>query len=245
MEWRDQGAIISVRHHGETSAIVEVFTKNQGRHAGVVRGATSRKIAPFLQPGGQVDVSWRARLNEHLGTFTIEPIQSRAHVMSNPLALAGLNAVCALLQFTLPERESHPRLYETSIALLDSISETSDWPLDYLHWEMLLLDDLGFGLDLSECAVTGTQGDLAYVSPKSGRAVSKSGAGEWADRLLPLTPCLISDASVGVTELIEGLRTTGHFLENHLAPELGNRPLPEARARMIDRLGRLRTRTLR
>ncbi|EBA04387.1 DNA repair protein RecO [Rhodobacterales bacterium HTCC2150] len=245
MEWRDQGAIISVRHHGETSAIVEVFTKNQGRHAGVVRGATSRKIAPFLQPGGQVDVSWRARLNEHLGTFTIEPIQSRAHVMSNPLALAGLNAVCALLQFTLPERESHPRLYETSIALLDSISETSDWPLDYLHWEMLLLDDLGFGLDLSECAVTGTQGDLAYVSPKSGRAVSKSGAGEWADRLLPLTPCLISDASVGVTELIEGLRTTGHFLENHLAPELGNRPLPEARARMIDRLGRLRTRTLK
>lgn len=245
MEWRDQGAIISVRHHGETSAIVEVFTKNQGRHAGVVRGATSRKIAPFLQPGGQVDVSWRARLNEHLGTFTIEPIQSRAHVMSNPLALAGLNAVCALLQFTLPERESHPRLYETSIALLDSISETSDWPLDYLHWEMLLLDDLGFGLDLSECAVTGTQDDLAYVSPKSGRAVSKSGAGEWADRLLPLTPCLISDASVGVTELIEGLRTTGHFLENHLAPELGNRPLPEARARMIDRLGRLRTRTLK
>ena len=185
MEWRDQGAIISVRHHGETSAIVEVFTKNQGRHAGVVRGATSRKIAPFLQPGGQVDVSWRARLNEHLGTFTIEPIQSRAHVMSNPLALAGLNAVCALLQFTLPERESHPRLYETSIALLDSISETSEWPLDYLHWEMLLLDDLGFGLDLSECAVTGTQDDLAYVSPKSGRAVSKSGAGEWADRLLP------------------------------------------------------------
>ncbi|MDG1532275.1 MAG: DNA repair protein RecO [Paracoccaceae bacterium] len=245
MEWRDQGAIISVRHHGETSAIVEVFTKNQGRHAGVVRGATSRKIAPFLQPGGQVDVSWRARLNEHLGTFTIEPIQSRAHVMSNPLALAGLNAVCALLQFTLPERESHPRLYETSIALLDSISETSEWPLDYLHWEMLLLDDLGFGLDLSECAVTGTQDDLAYVSPKSGRAVSKSGAGEWADRLLPFPPCLISDASVGVTDLIEGLRTTGHFLENHLAPELGNRPLPEARARMIDRLGRLRTRTLK
>ena len=245
MEWRDQGAIISVRHHGETSAIVEVFTKSQGRHAGVVRGATSRKIAPFLQPGGQVDVSWRARLNEHLGTFTIEPIQSRAHVMSNPLALAGLNAVCALLQFTLPERESHPRLYETSIALLDSISETSDWPLDYLHWEMLLLDDLGFGLDLSECAVTGTQDDLAYVSPKSGRAVSKSGAGEWADRLLPFPPCLISDASVGVTDLIEGLRTTGHFLENHLAPELGNRPLPEARARMIDRLGRLRTRTLK
>jgi len=245
MEWRDQGAIISVRHHGETAAIVEVFTENQGRHAGVVRGATSRKVAPFLQPGGQVDVTWRARLNEHLGAFTIEPVQSRAHVMGNPLALAGLNAVCALLQFSLPERESHPRLYATSIALLDAIADTPDWPLDYLHWEVLLLDDLGFGMDLTECAVTGAWHDLAYVSPKTGRAVSRKGAGKWAHRLLPFPPCLNSDASVGVTDLIEGLRTTGYFLENSLAPALGNRPLPDARARLIDRLGRLRARPLK
>ena len=243
MEWRDQGAIISVRRHGETSAIVEVFTQNQGRHAGVVRGATSRKNAPFLQPGAQVDVTWRARLNEHLGTFAIEPVQSRAHVMSNPLALSGLNAVCALLHFTLPEREAHPRLYATSIALLDAIADTPDWPLDYLHWEVLLLDDLGFGLDLTECAVTGIHDGLDYISPKTGRAVSRAGAGEWVDRLLPFPPCLNSDAAVGVSDLIEGLRTTGHFLEHHLAPDLGNNPLPEARARMIDRLGRLRTRT--
>ena len=242
MEWRDQGAIISARRHGETSAIVEVFTETQGRHAGVVRGATSRKIAPFLQPGAQVDVTWRARLSDHLGTFTIEPVHSRAHVMANPLALSGLNAVCALLHFTLPEREAHPRLYATSIALLDAIADTPDWPLDYLHWEVLLLDDAGFGLDLSECAVTGATGGLAYISPKTGRAVSRVGAGEWADRLLPFPPCLNSDAAVGVTDLIEGLCTTGHFLEHHLAPDLGNNPLPEARARMIDRLGRLRTR---
>ncbi len=238
MEWRDEGVLLSVRKHGETSSIIEVFTESHGLHAGVVRGGTSRKMAPTLQPGTQLDLTWRARLEEHLGSFAVEPIRSRTAVLGDRLALAGLNAIAALLTYALAEREAHKRLYHQTITLLDLLSATDAWPLAYLRWEVDLLEDLGFGLDLSSCAVTGSRDDLIYVSPKSGRAVSKQGAGEWADRLLPLPQCLLGQGPVDQAEIVQGLRTTGYFLKTRLAPALGNAPLPVARQRLIDRISR-------
>ena len=239
MEWRDQGTLLSVRKHGETSVIIEVFTAEHGRHAGVVRGGVSRKIAPILQPGSQLDLVWRARLEEHIGAFTVEPVKSRAAaIMGDRNALAGLNAITALLSFALPEREAHPRLYTRSIAMLDLLAETPAWPVGYLQWELALLEELGYGLDLTACAVTGGAEDLAYVSPNSGRAVSAEGAGEWVDRLLPLPEELLGVVTQDLAGIPDGLRTTGYFLTHGLAHALGDRPLPEARARLVDRLSR-------
>ena len=236
MEWRDQGILLSSRRHGETSAIIEGFTEAHGRHAGVVRGGASRKIAPVLQPGAQLDLVWRARLEDHIGSYAVEPVRSRAAVsLADRQALAGLNAVTALLSFALPEREAHPALYARSEVLLDLLGQGDLWPLAYLQWELALLEELGFGLDLSSCAVLGHgANDLSYVSPRSGRAVSRAGAGDWADRLLPLPPCLMGQGPAPDAEIAEGFRTTGHFLHAHLAPALGNRPLPEARQRFVD-----------
>jgi DNA repair protein RecO (recombination protein O) len=239
MEWRDQGVVLSVRRHGETSAIVEVFTAEHGRHAGVVRGGTSRKIAPILQPGAQLDVTWRARLQEHIGSFTIEPILSRAGaIMDDRLALAGLNAVTALLSFCLAEREEHPPLYHRTISLLDMLGRSELWPLAYVRWELALLEEMGFGLDLSSCAVTGAIDDLAYVSPKSGRAVSAEGVGEWAEKMLPLSPSLLGQGVGELNDVREGLLTTGYFLKTRLAAQLGDKPLPEARQRLVDAITR-------
>ncbi|EDQ06079.1 DNA repair protein RecO [Sulfitobacter indolifex] len=238
MEWRDQGILLSARRHGETSAIIEVFTPEQGRHAGIVRGGTSRKIAPSLQPGAQLDLAWRARLEDHIGAFTVEPLRSRAAVaMQDRLALAGLNAVTALLSFCLPEREPHPALYRRTETLLDMLGQGDVWPLAYLKWELRLLEEMGYALDLESCAVTGVSEDLIYVSPKSGRAVSAKGAGEWAERLLPL-PAVLRGGAGSDAEIAQGLVTTGHFLTAHLARDLGGKPLPESRARFIDAFSR-------
>lgn len=239
MEWRDQGILLGVRRHGETSAILEMFTPTQGRHLGVVRGGTSRKIAPHLQPGAQLDVSWRARLEDHIGAFTVEPLRSRAAlVMSDRLALAGLNAVTSILSFCLPEREAHPGLYNRTEKLLDLLGQNEVWALAYLQWELGLLEEMGYGLDLSSCAVTGVTQKLIYVSPKTGRAVSAKGAGEWADRLLPLPEVLRGQGSAEDAEIAHAFRTTGYFLEAHLARDLGDKPLPEARARFVEAFSR-------
>ena len=227
------------RRHGENSAILEVFTQVHGRHAGVVRGATSRKVAPNLEPGTQVAVTWRARLEDHLGSYAVEPVKSRAaSVMSGRKELAALNAVTSLLTFTLPEREPHPKLYARTNAVLDMIGESEAWPLAYLHWEMALLDEMGFGLDLSSCAVTGSRDGLAYVSPKTGRAVTLAGAGDWADRLLPLPECLLTPKHGSNADITDALRTTGFFLKTWLAPALGDKPLPPARQRFVDLFNR-------
>jgi len=238
MDWRDQGFVLNTRKHGETSVILEVFTAEHGRHAGVVRGGVSRKMTPILQPGGQLDLSWRARLADHIGSFTVEPLRSRAAVLSDRFALAGLNTVTALLAFCLPDREPHPALYQQSAQLLDLLRQNEIWPLAYLRWEMALLTELGYGLDLTECAVTGSTDNLIYVSPKSGRAVSAKGAGDWADRLLPLPPILRGEGDAPDEEVLQALRTTGYFLSDKLAPDLGAKPLPEARARFIDLFSR-------
>ncbi|MBE0454807.1 DNA repair protein RecO [Roseovarius autotrophicus] len=239
MEWRDQGILLGLRPHGEGSVILEVFTETRGRHAGLVKGGASRRMTPALQPGAQVDLEWRARLEDHLGTFRVEPIRSRAWAMGERLALAGLNAVCGLLLFALPEREAHPVLYRKSLILLDLLDQPEIWPLAYLQWELTLLEEMGFGLDLRTCAVMGEKAnDLSYVSPKTGRAVSQVGAGDWADRLLPLPPCLLGQGPAPETEIAQGFDVTGHFLRHHLAPHLGNRALPDARARFVERFNR-------
>lgn len=239
MEWRDQGILLTTRRHGESAAIIEVFTQSHGRHAGVVRGGASRKIAPVLQPGAQLEVSWRARLEEHIGSFQVEPLRSRAATaLSGRQALSGLNAVTALLLFCLPERAVYGQFYRRTEQLLDLLGQDDVWPLAYLHWEKALLEEMGFGLDLSVCAVTGVSEGLEYVSPKSGRAVTRKGAGQWVDRMLPLPPCLKGEGDTTDEDIVIALRTTGYFLDAHLAPSLGNKPVPDARARFISVLNR-------
>ena len=232
MEWRDHGIVLSVRQHGESSAIVELLTASHGRHAGVVKGGTSRKMTPHLQPGSELDVTWRARLDEHIGTWSVEPLRAHAGLMADRLALIGLQAVCALISFALPEREPHPVIHQRTQSLLSLMEEGTTWPLAYLLWESALLEDLGFGLDLSACAVTGATDGLTFVSPKTGRAVSTAGAGDWASRLLPLPACLTGGGIAGDHDILDGLRTTGHFLEHRLAAAV-HRTIPASRERLI------------
>lgn len=238
MDWRDTGILLSSRKHGESAMIIDVFTPERGRHAGVVRGGASRKIAPILQPGAQLDLVWRARLEEHIGSLTVELQRSRAAIaMGDRLALAGLNTVLALLAYSLPEREPHVDLYTRTQNLLDLLGNADLWPLAYLHWELALLDDLGYALDLKSCAVTGSTENLRYISPKSGRAVSADGAGDWVDRLLPF-PAAFKGEGDSDLDVLDALNTTGHFLEHKLAgPQIG-KPLPQARQRFLDALSR-------
>lgn len=230
MKWRDEGALLSVRRHGESAAIIEVFTAAHGRHAGVVHGGGARKMAAVLQPGNQLDVTWRARLDDQLGTFAVEPLRAR-NVLQDRLALAGLNAVCAMLRLALPDREAHPQLWQRTMVVLDELGDAG-WPEIYLRWEMLLLEEMGFALELGRCAITGSREDLAYVSPRTGRAVAREAAGEWAPRLLPLPPLLLGQGNANAAELAQGLYLTGFFLERAFGSL--SRNLPEARARLID-----------
>jgi DNA repair protein RecO (recombination protein O) len=239
MEWRGTGILLAVRRHGESSAIIEVFTETHGRHAGVVRGGAGRKMSPVLQPGAQLDVAWRARLEDHIGSFTVEPVRSRAATaMADRLMLAGLNAVTGLLSFCLPERVPCPALYQRTEQLLDLLEHPDVWPLAYLRWELAVLDEMGFALQLEECAVSGCAENLIYVSPKTGRAVSRDAVGEWADRMLPLPDVLRGIGLAPDIEVFDGLKTTGHFLQAHMAATLAGRPLPEARARFVDAFSR-------
>lgn len=239
IEWRQEGLLLSVRKHGETSVILTCFTPDKGRVAGVVRGGTSRKMAPILQPGAQLDLTWKARLADHLGAFSVEPIRARAgQVLDEPGALSAMASVLALLEFALAEHDPHPSLYDETQTLLDLICITDAWPAAYARWELRLLEDLGFGLDLTYCAVTGATQGLAYVSPKSGRAVTAKGAGEFAPRLLPLPSQVFSGGDAPPDAILQALALTGYFLEHWLAEALGDRTLPEARARMLHRLHR-------
>jgi DNA repair protein RecO (recombination protein O) len=237
MDWREEGVILSMRTHGESAAIIEVFTRGHGRHAGVVRGGASRRMAAHLQPGTQVMAGWRARLSEHIGAFTVEPLRSRAHAMADRLALAGLTSVCAVLRATLPEREPHPALWDVTLPLLDDLGGGT-WPSAYLRWELRLLEELGYGLDLTACAVTGRRDDLAFVSPKTGRAVSRGAAGQWVEKLFHLPAGLTGGAILDQAGLMQGLAITTHFLTRELAEAQGGKPLPEARGRLVDLLNR-------
>ncbi|MAN61661.1 MAG: DNA repair protein RecO [Parvibaculum sp.] len=237
MEWRDEGVVLSVRSHGESSAIVELFTSAHGRHAGLVRGGASRRMKPVLQPGNTVSATWRARLPDHLGNFTIDLDRARAGVlMDDPLSLAGLSGACAVVS-ALPERERHTALYEAFVVLLDTLEEVDIWPAVFVRFELGLLQELGFGLDLTKCAATGKADDLIYVSPKTGRAVSREAGEPYEKRLYRLPPFLVGGRVTAAEpeDVADGLRLTGHFLERYLFGPFHGR-LPDARYRLIDRL---------
>ncbi|MGH6912772.1 MAG: DNA repair protein RecO [Geminicoccales bacterium] len=238
MFWQDEGVLLSARRHGETSAVISVFTLAHGRHAGLVRGGAGRRARPLYQPGNRLHVTWRARLTEQLGSFTAELLApTAAHVLDRPDRLLGLGAACVLLDSTLPERDPHPNLYNILIAFLDRVSEEGAWLEDYVRFELALLAELGFGLDLSACAVTGTQDDLAYVSPRSGRAVSRGAARPYVDRLLPLPGFLLGAEPADRAQILAGLRLTGAFLQRHIF-DAAERPMPAARERLLGLLAR-------
>lgn len=237
MEWRDTGILLNSRKHGETSLILDIFTPNHGRHGGLLRGGASHKMTPHLQRGAQLHLTWTARLETQMGSFHAEPMRSRAALaLGDRLSLAGLNMVVDLLSFALPERVPHPRFYYQTEQLLDLLGQPDLWPLAYLRWELSLLSETGFALDLTRCAVTGATRGLAYVSPRSGRAVTAQGAGDWADQLLPLPPVLLGEGDSPDSEILQALHTTGHFLDHHLAPSLGSAPIPASRTAFLDRL---------
>ena len=218
MQWQDHAIILGVKRLGETSVIAEVMTRDRGRHMGLVRSGRSRSMQPVLQPGNLVEVTWRARLHEHLGEFRMEPVRLRAaRLMETATAVYGVQAMGALLRL-LPERDPHPYLYDA----LDVILENMENPVDagelFVRFELAVLNELGYGLDLNECAATGVRDDLAFVSPKTGRAVCRAAGTPWADKMLALPPFLASGAveAANSESLAAAFRLTGFFLHRHV-----------------------------
>lgn len=238
MEWTDSAIILAVRPHGETSAIIDVLTPGQGRHAGLVKGARSRSLRPILQPGNQIRVVWRARLADHLGQFQVEPDALGAGlVMDDRLALAGLNSACAMSVLALPEREQHEAVYEGFKLLLSAFEDIDIWPALYVRWEAGLLADLGYGLDWDKCAVTGVTEDLSHISPRTGRAVCAEEAAPYAPKLLELPGFLRGSGVVGPGDIAKGLELTGYFVERRVLWPV-DKQLPDARERLIQALQR-------
>jgi DNA repair protein RecO (recombination protein O) len=233
MEWTDEGLILGVRRHGETSVILEAMTETHGRHLGLVRGGRSARMRPVLQPGNSVGLTWRARLSEHLGHYGVEPARLRvATLMQSAVGLYGLQVVAAHLRL-LPERDPHGPLYRAALVMLDHLDEPQKAARLLIRFELALLDELGFGLDLSRCTATGQRDDLAFVSPKTGRAVSRDAGAPWAGRLLPL-PSFLAGASVatGPRDLAQGLDLTRHFLDKDVWTPRGINP-PDERSRLV------------
>lgn len=243
MDWTDRGIVLSARRHGETSLIVQLLTEQHGRHAGLVRGGASSRARGMYQPGNLLAAHWRARLAEHLGNFTCEMVTgSAAALLDNGGKLGALSAAAALAEAALPEREPHNDVFESLaglIAALGAAGTAEDWAPAYVRFELELLASLGFGLDLARCAATGTNDNLAYVSPKTGRAVSLSAGEAWQDRLLALPRFLVADPPPGGRpapgEVGQGLALTGYFLERHVFAPHG-KGLPAARVRLEERL---------
>ena len=239
MDWTDEGIVLSARRHGETSVIVSLMTREHGRHAGLVRGGAGTRARGVYQPGNRVAARWRARLAEHLGTYTCELTRAdAAALLDDPAALAALASAASLVDSGLAEREPHGTVFEGLSALLEALMRPG-WPADYVRWELAFLAELGFGLDLSECAATGANDDLVYVSPKSGRAVSAAAGEAYRSRLFALPSFLIDAGEAAETvsseSVIAGLSITGHFLEARaFAPD--ERRMPPARTRLVDRL---------
>lgn len=216
MQWDGEGLIIGVRRHGESSVIAEVMVEGRGRHLGLIRGGRSPKLAATLQPGNSVQLTWRARLEEHLGTFTLELTEARAAALiADRLRLYASQLVCEHLRL-LPERDPHDRLLGLAIGILDQQGTPLDLGASVARYELILLDELGFGLDLTSCAATGTTRDLTHVSPKSGRAVSRAAAEPYLDRLLRLPPFLVGHADPTPADLADAFALTGHFLDMHV-----------------------------
>lgn len=241
MDWTDEGFVLGARKFGEADLIVSLLTRAHGRHAGLVKGGAGRRARGTYQTGNLVAAAWRARLAEHLGNYRCE--LARAHaagLLSERLPLLALSSAATLIDATLPEREPHAEIFSGFAALLDALPGEG-WGTAYGRFERDLLGVLGFGLDLSACAVTGARGGLAFVSPNSGRAVSAEAGAPYRDRLLPL-PAFLLDETVSAPsgDILAGLKLTGHFLERHaLLPESPG--LPNARHQLVDALARAPT----
>jgi DNA repair protein RecO (recombination protein O) len=242
MEWTGDALVLSLRRHGETSAVVSLLTAEHGRHSGLARGAFSKRLRGVLMPGNSVQATWRARTEESLGSLKIEPLTSRAgFIMDDPLGLAALNSCCALLDSALMEREEHPALYRATLVLFDALREaTDDWAEALFAWELGLLRELGFGLDLSKCAGDGRTDNLGYVSPKSARAVSLEAGAPYREKLLPLPRFLIGEQGRPVAnhpgaDLADAAELTGYFLERHVFAQRDG-GIPGARGRFVEML---------
>jgi DNA repair protein RecO (recombination protein O) len=226
MQWNDKGLVLGVRRHGETSAILELMTREHGRYLGLVRGGRSRKMRPVLQPGNLVNVVWRARLDEHLGHYQVEPIKLRAaSVMANRASLFSVQILAAHLRL-LPEREPYTHMFKAANIILDYADKPQITTHLIIRFEVALLEELGFGLTLNKCVVSGSKQNLVWVSPKSGCAVCQTEGEPWAAKLLPLPQFLVQTAPGSVSDtpstiasnddLKAGMRLTGHFLERHV-----------------------------
>ena len=239
MQWSDEGLVLSARPHGETAAILELFTRQHGRHLGLVHGGRSRKLRPILQVGNYVDATWKARIADNLGHFTLELRKGFAALfMEDAAALAAMTSMTALARL-LPERDPHPNLFEITQFVLGYLDDRAVWPALVVRWELALLDELGFGLDLAACAATGRNTDLIYVSPKSGRAVSAEAGEPYKDRLLALPAFLRAGpaGSVGSADVVAGFALTGHFLAVRVLAQRAME-MPDARGRLLSYLRR-------
>jgi DNA repair protein RecO (recombination protein O) len=235
MQWTDEGIVLGARRHGEASVILEVMTQGHGRHLGLVQGGRTKRLQGVIQPGNSLHVTWRARLDEHLGSFQVEPGELRsARFMGSALALYGLAALAPLLR-GLPERDPHPALYETLTVLVDHLDDRDIAPTLFVRFELAILAELGFGLDLATCAATGRREDLIYVSPKSGRAVSAEAGEPYRDRLLRLPGFLVGRPTGNrprLEEIRDGFTLTDHFLTRYVFEPRGEAS-PAERARFV------------
>ncbi len=238
MDWQEDGIILGVRKHGEANAILELLTAERGRHLGLVRGGRSRRMQAALQPGNSVNAVWRARLEDHLGTYTVEPlVQRAAGLMTMAASLHALNTLTAHC-LLLAEREPHPRLFQTLDAILSALGEEPQAGVAVVRFELAFLDDLGFGLDLHRCAATGVSDHLVYVSPKSGRAVCREAGAPYRDRLLPLPSFLTDGAGSAATnpeKVRQGFALTGYFLDRHVYGPRGV-TMPASRQQLLQAL---------
>jgi DNA repair protein RecO (recombination protein O) len=237
MEFHEEAFVLSARAHGDTGVVADLLTETHGRHAAYVAGGASRKMKPFLQPGSRVIADYRARTSDHLGSARLEAVGEGASALfDDPMALTGLAAATAVTQGALPEREAHPGAFLAFEALMGAFQIPEVWPAIFVRFEAGLLEDLGFGLDLSRCAATGTMDDLIYVSPRTGRAVSREAGAPYADKMLKLPPFMLgAQAGLGDGDVGAGLDLTGHFLEQFVFhPQ--NKPLPPARDWMVSKL---------
>ena len=241
MEWIDEGIVLSARPHGENAAVVSLLTAAHGRHAGLVPGGQGRASRPVLQSGNRVQAKWRARLVDHLGNYTLDLIAAQAALwLDAPEIIAIISSACAVTEASLPERQPMPGVY-AGLATLLSLQDADLWAPVYIKWEMALLQALGYGLDLSQCAASGETENLAYVSPRTGRAVSFEAGAPYRDKLFPLPAFLLGGGAWSASDILQGLEMTGHFLSRHvfdnphsrlLIPRDGD--LPQARQRLLE-----------
>lgn len=236
MQWRGEAFVLTSRRHGESSAIINVLSREEGRYAGLVRGGAGKNRRPVIEPGNRVTVTWRARLEEHLGTFDCELVEANAaRWLSDATRLSAMSAALGVAGTALPEREAHSPVFD-GLAILIASLDGDAWPSVYVKWEMGLLAELGFGLDLTCCAATGETEDLVYVSPKSGRAVSRAAGEPYRDKMLPLPTFLRESGRTGsAQEVADGLRLTGYFLDSQVYAAAGSE-MPDARKRLFQRL---------